>query len=300
MNVAAAIERELGPDLAAAVRSIDAPLLEATAIAGRGYPGYRPSAYRLRFADGRVLKGRRLRSAEQAARVQFVSDALREHRVAVVVTRVGCALLSEWIEGTPLAAASLTPRLLRQCGAWQARVHNRALPAHHPFGPRDASVASKLERRLAELIERDALSSDEAVAIRALAQRHRPADCAVGFMLGDVCADNLVLRAGGDACLVDEETLSIGACEYDLARTWYRWPMTAAERDLFLAGYAEERALEPFVAHFPYWAITVLIAATVFRVRRAGAGAAMPIARLRALRGALERGAGNDEALRAT
>jgi hypothetical protein len=26
--------------------------------------------------------------------------------------------------------------------------------------------------------------------------------------------------------VVDNEALSVGACDYDLARTWHRWPMT--------------------------------------------------------------------------
>ena len=34
-----------------------------------------------------------------------------------------------------------------------------------------------------------------------------------------------MIRPDGALCLVDNETVDLGPLDYDLARTWYRWPL---------------------------------------------------------------------------
>ena len=145
-------------------------------------------------------------------------------------------------------------------------------------------------QRAEELVAGGVLGADEMSAALEIAHRHAPSACTIGFIFGDFCAENAIVRDSGEICFIDHDTLSVDACEYDLARTWYRWPMTPAQRAVYLAGYGEQRALEPFLAHFPYWAIVVLIGAARFRLSRHTAGTAEPLRRLRALVTDLDQG----------
>jgi UDP-2,3-diacylglucosamine hydrolase len=80
--------------------------------------------------------------------------------------------------------------------------------------------------------------------------------------------------------MVDGETLSIDALDYDLGRTFHRWPMERVQRGAYLAGYSDRRRPASFVRHFPFWTIMVLIDSALFRYRRDTRDAAFPIQRL--------------------
>lgn len=293
MSVSSALGRELGDDLSSLVRAVDAPLAETTPVYGGTYPGYQPNAFRLRFADGRVLKGRRFDTQAQAETVEYVSRCLDYRGLPRVVARRGTALLMEWVDGQPLSAGNCTPYVLRRCGALQALIHCQTLPPESSYRPPRAieSWQASLERTLDELVECAVLDPSTARDARAIAREYAPRRCPLGFIYGDFCADNIVLRDSGEVCFVDNETLSVHPADYDVARTWYRWPMPRAAREVYLSGYREHRGLETFLAHFPYWAIAAIADGARFRQRRGGAAAAaVPVSRLRALMAHLECG----------
>src|SRR5262249_34236049 len=204
----------------------------------------------------------------------------------------GCALLVPWIEGRALDSLPCTPHLARRCGALQGRVHSRRLEQRD--GRRTHDAVARWHRALADgletLVRAGVLGERDAERAHRAARRYAPRRWRRGFMLGDFCAENVVLRRSGELCVIDNETLEIGPCDYDLARTWYRWPMSRRARAAYLDGYAQHRSPRQCIAHFPYWAITALVHGALFRQRMRQATAAVPLQRLRVLLRDLERG----------
>lgn len=279
--MSAALAERLGDDLAALVAEVGAPLREATPVSRRG-PNNDATVFRLRFADGRLCKGSYLNDETHAARVAMLSAVLGAGAPDLLGCR-GAALLCEWVEGATLTAEANDEALLRACGAWQARVHclqpGDPAVAHHRLDSR----RRRLERELAELRAAGLLDGDELEALTELAARHAPARCEAGIILGDLCPDNLVRRPSGEPCLIDLETIDLAPVDYDLGRTWYRWPMRAAQRATFLDGYRQHRDPAPFAAHRPFWLLAALASGAAFRQLQRTAEVDVPLAGLRAL-----------------
>lgn len=290
---------KLGDELLGLVRGIAAPLTDITPLTGVGYPGYTPTAFRLRFADGLVLKGRRCATAEQAALVEHVVQRLCRDHFPAVVARAGAALLTEWIDGRCLEPAAWPADLLTRCGALHATMHNLPLPADLPARTRNPLAAryAELQNKLAHLVAAGVVHSREADVVHDVAAHAMPRSCTVGYVHGDFCAENLVLRPSGDVGVVDNETLGIDAHDFDLGRTWYRWPMRAAQRRAYLNGYRQHRDAGDFLRHFPFWAIGAVLRGAVFRLHKSAAGPVFPLARLRDLVKMLEAGTGAEDAV---
>jgi len=276
-----ASEREpaLDAEALALVGAVGARLLEASPVRSPGYPGYRPSAWRLRFADGRTLKLRRFASAAKAARIEYVLRAVPCPAFPPLVATSPRAHLSEWIDGHPFASDDATDERLRRCGALHGLVHGRPVPAGDEARrfTTQREWRSLLEKQLAELVAARLLGEGEADRARQRWARHRPGRVDVGFVHNDFCAENLIVCPNGDVYVVDNETLSIAACDFDLARTWYRWPMSGRQRQAYLDGYQRHRSAASFLAHFPFWSIGALVDAAFFRLRYSPAAAEPPM-----------------------
>ena len=143
----------------------------------------------------------------------------------------------------------------------------------------------RLERDIRALVQHGALDGLEGAQFIDLAESHAPHTFAVGLVHGDFCAENMVLRAPGNVYVIDSEKLSIDAYDYDLARTWYRWPMTAAQREAYYDGYNRYRSSADFLRHFCYWAIVVFANSAAFRLRAGTGDAGLPIRQLQTLLG---------------
>lgn len=278
------LAKRLGAGLWALVEAQGGRLVAATSI---GTPLPRPgdrAAFRLEFADGRVMKGRRASDGSCAARVERFSRFLDPRHFPRLLARRGAALLSEWADGVPVVATEASDDLCRQAGALHGVLHRFLTSADERGQARDRweRWASRLERDLDELVKRRAI--DRAVAARAMAAAAAAAPAGVDFGLvhGDLCPRNIVLQ-DGVIRVVDSENLRIDACDYDLARTWYLWPMTAAGRQAYYDGYHEHRRSRGFVEHFVYWAVVVLAESARVRLRARSGNADYPLARLRSL-----------------
>jgi len=293
------LKRQLGDDLFVLVHSLKASLVEVTSLSGVGYPGYRPRVFRFRFADGRMLKGRQFESITRAVKVEYVLQYVNHQGVPRSLARLGRALLTEWVEGQPFASADGNLELFRQCGALQGFMHNVPVPSGSPYQPHDTiqNWHTLLEHNLDELVTTGALEKREARHAFELAVDYAPSSYAVGFVHRDLCAENLVLRRSGAVCVIDNETLGIDAYDYDLARTWYRWPMNPRQRQAYFDGYHGSRSTKDFLAHFPYWGIAAVVGAAVFRLQKQTEAAAVPVKRLRALLHALAQGISADGAV---
>jgi hypothetical protein len=286
-------EQKLDGDLVAALYALGTSAAAATPLSGDGYPGYQPSSYRIDTADGRVLKGRLFLKPTAAEAAERVAWALPAGAVPAALARAGRALVTEWAEGRRPQGTQCTAALLRQCGGLQAAAHLQPIPddADPDRNTQRLQWHSRVLRERADtLIAHGALAADEARRLVEMAQRHTPPESMLGCIFGDFCPENTIVRPSGEVCFIDHETLAIDCCEYDLARTWYRWPMTAEQRSAFLAGYGARRSLDPFLSHFPFWGIAALMAAAWFRRGRHADAAVVPVARLRSLLADLERG----------
>ena len=131
-----------------------------------------------------------------------------------------------------MTVADCTPARLRECGALQGFVHRVPIAADAPDQPADAvgGSSARLRARIAELQAAAVLQEHDSQRAVDLAERYAPDTCALGFVHNDFCAENIVLTPAGDCAVIDNELLGIGPLDYDLGRTWYRWPMTPAQR----------------------------------------------------------------------
>ena len=272
---------ELGEELTALVQTLARPLAAVSALSRRGADNM-PTAFRLDFADGGVLKACRLVNADKAIEVEAIAATLGPLAPGVVA-RGGEWLLTEWIAGDTLAAAAWSDALLHRCGAAQALVHRRVVDGMDAPDRAVARWRRNTLQVLTDLGAADVLTPGEVTRLAELVQRHAPASCEMGMSLSDYCPENIVCRADGEPCLIDLETLSVTPCDYDLGRTWYRWPMSAAQRAAYLGGYAVHRDPTAFLAHRPFWLAAALIQGAWFRHQFRRDGLAVPVAGLRDL-----------------
>lgn len=278
---------QLGEDLWALVQGRRSPLVAVTVLTSLPSAFGQRASFRLQFADGRVLKGRRFERGDHAERVENLSQFLDRRHFPRVLGRCGSALLLEWIEGEPLSHAKWPPELLQTCGALQGLVHTTPLPNKVDSQSQSAAHDKRvgLERGIRALVEYGAFNRLEGERLIDLAVAHTPGNPAVGLVHGDFCAENIVLQAPGHVYVIDSEKLSIDAYDYDLGRTWYRWPMTAVQREAYYDGYNQHRSSADFMAHFVYWAIVVLVDSAAFRVRAGAGDVSVAIRELETLQG---------------
>lgn len=273
------LRERLGGDLWALTGQLGAPVAAVTTLtASRHGPR---ATFRLTLADGGVVKGRRCEDEAQAVRVEALVEYLDPRHFPRVVQRHRAALLEEWIEGQPpLAADGLAGR----GGAILAGVHATKLPEPLHAGAQSyaESSATRLAAGVEALVRRQALSASDGARTRELALARAPRRMACGLAHGDFCVENVILDARGEVHVVDNETVLVHPPEYDLARSWYRWPMQPAERLAYQRGYGRSRAREAFRSHFEFWAVLVLVEAVLFRMH-VGAEHRIPLERLSAL-----------------
>ncbi len=280
----------LGPDLWALARRLGAPVRDARALTALPSPVLHHASFRLRLVDGRTFKARRVETAAQATQIAALVPCLDRRHFPRVLARRGRALLEEWRAGLPFVATAARAPVYRHCGRILGRVHEAPGPPPAARVPPAGERLAATERQLLRLEALGALAPAIARRARRQLRDHVPDRVTVGVVHRDFCAENLVVTPAGEITVVDNETVAVDAVELDLARTWYRWPMTSAQWAAFLAGYGEPAGARAFRQHFPFWAVAALVDAALFRlVARTGA-VSVPLDRLRALLGRLDRG----------
>lgn len=258
---------ELGPDLQALVEEVGAPLVGAAAITSIPSARADRACFRLTFADGRVLKGRRVEAEADARRIHALGALLPARHFPRVLGRRGRALLTNWIEGQSLVAEP-PAAVLRRCGRMHRALHRLDVgPAFAGLRRRSVDWEPRLDRLLAELVAASALDGDLATEAYRLVVRHAPSRPRAGLCHGDFCGENMVRDRTGTLRVVDNDSLAIDEYEYDLARTWYRWRLSPEAQRAYAEGYGVSEDGAAFAAHFVHWALTVVIESSVFRLR---------------------------------
>lgn len=278
MSVGATRAR-LGADLWALVQGLGAPLLSASVLTSLPSPLRSHASFRLRFGDGRILKGRRVETSAQAERMEALVSRLDRRHFPRVIARRGAAVLEEWVEGRRVTSRRPGTRVLRSAGEILGAVHALDVPA----GDGVPSPRRRLEivaEQSAALRAEGAITADALDRVVEVAHAWVPGEATRGVIHRDFCAENLVRSAAGRLRAIDNETVQPGVHDFDLARTWYRWPMTPAEQAAFLGGYRRHRDPAAYLSHAPFWIVAVLVDTALFRIRAGTAEPDKPLRRL--------------------
>jgi len=270
-------------DLQVLVSEVAVPLVGALLVTTLPSPRVDRACWRLTFADGRVLKGRYVETVEQADRLEALTRRLDHRSFPPVLSRYRRALLTAWVDGTPLDRRRWSTAMLGACGAVHGAVHRTRVESRPAWYRRHGDWHARLESRLRDLVDARVIEAVEARRAETLAGRFAPEAAASGLCHGDFCAENIIVDGHARPVVVDNDSIAVDAYGYDLARTWHRWPMTEAQSHAYMAGYGPAGHLAEVEAHFVHWAAVVLVEAAAFRVQVGLDGADVPLRRLHAL-----------------
>jgi hypothetical protein len=290
MHVSSEQTPALDEDLRRILADMGAVPVRIDVVASPRSPRPEPGAFRLRLADGRQLKATVTSSNGHAKKAEYLLGYLDARVFPPVLARRGRVIVTEWVRGEPLAADA-SPAELREAAVVQAALHLTPVPADCRYAPKYLDdVAAQAEADVRAAADLDAIGERRARIALGAVRRFAPAECGIGMVHRDFCPENLVVREDGRLSAIDNETVSLGPFEFDLARTWYRWPMAAGRRRIHLEAYATRRAIDAFLDHFPFWAVAAL--ADSIQLRRAAPGPVLstPLERLRAFVDALAAG----------
>lgn len=271
----------LGADLTALLEGLASPPLRIEPVHTLPSPLRRLAAFRVELADGTQLKARRLENERQAEMVgRLLEDAGDAFPAAL--ERRGAALLEPWVGGTVLATLeAIDETVFERCGAILGELHRLPVPAWRTRPVRNlADQSRRLREDLALLVEIGAVEPALGERILAIAATAMPDDASLGVVHRDFCADNLLLTAAGDIVAIDNATLFLAPHDFDLARTWVRWPMRPAQAEAFLRGYGRRRSAAGFRRHFPFWATSAVVASAASRHRLQSGDLETPLKRL--------------------
>ena len=144
-------------------------------------------------------------------------------------------------------------------------------------------TADALEADLRALRDTGAIDASLAARLRTAAARHDPRVARAGILHTDLCPENLVLDARGALRAVDNEGMTLGPTGFDLARVWYRWPMSRPEWGAFVDAYARLVDPTPALAHFAFWKVAAVLKSARIRVTQRTPRAEVPLRQLASL-----------------
>lgn len=286
----------MGEDLWALACSVGQEPMAGELVTPLPSQGGDRAAFRLRYPDGLQLKVRRHRDLDTAQRVLRLREALDPVHLPRLVAAQGPCHLTEWIEGeTPNAG---DPEVVEAAGILLGAMHGAELdPDLRRFAFPYRNWEERNRRNATELLAAGALEENEVESLLRLLVEQAPTVAELVIVHGDLAPENLVRASGGRLVLVDNENLALDAQGFDLARSWYRWPLTEERAGFFWRGYRLHADPEPFLEHAEFWKLVVLAEAAHFRVRRATPGASLPLQLLRdVMKKARDAGRGKDGA----
>lgn len=254
------MEGRFDSDLDELVAGLDGEIASAQELTQLTSERQRRASFKLTFTDGRLYKARLHASTESGSLVARLSPLLRDLPFAQVIAVKGRTTIEEWIEGVPLQTPEVTDEQAYRAGSLLGSLHTlTAIPAGLVADPPDVDWhLRQMETHLAAISGHLADESQLCKSLVELARRHRPDTLEAGLIHVDFSADNIVVTGQGDLVVIDNEHLQVGALEYDLARCWSRWPMSASRRQAFRKGYHQHRSLGQFMANQQFWAIGAL------------------------------------------
>ena len=225
--------------------------------------------YFLRLTDGQKLKVRRLRSSERAQEVEAILRVVGHPCFPAVLARRGSLLLEPWIEGLRIdpQSAEVAERCGFLLGEFHARSFGEATSAETELPVKEQMT--RLENAVQLLSVSQMLSDEDHRTLLATARRYQPDTAERGYIHGDFAPENIVADPQGKFVVVDNELVQEHPYDFDLARTWIRWPMTAQMKTRFLETYRSHRRTTSFQQSVHFWLLCALTRAVAFRVENA-------------------------------
>ncbi len=212
------------------------------------------------------MKGRSARDARCAAQLQRWLPLLPKERFPTLLAVSNAASLESWCPGQPCTEPD--DALRESSGVMLSELHRLIELEDVRCG--DARLSGwfdEAERWTRALHEGGHLDGEAARRVLARIGDARPDQATWGLTHDDFCLENLVFSEHG-LCCVDNITVAPGILESDLAQTFYRWPMSGAERESFLRGYGAGAVATGFLDHERFWMIAVTLRAAEWRMRR--------------------------------
>ena len=228
-----------------------------------GYPKWRRGrvTYRVELASGDVVKVRRLTRTGAPRRAELVVRALDDPDLPAPLTLTGRVTVERWIDGVPLSTLTPTSSQIEAAADLLGRLHALTAVPGRPFrrvgslGP----LLAKSTTRIEMLRDRDLLTGLEAHDLVARLRTGFPERATRGVVHGDLCAENLVVTPDGRVVSIDNERVRIDFLDYDLARTWVRWPMSEDARTGFERRYATWGRPIPDVGETTAWRVCAAV-----------------------------------------
>lgn len=250
----------IGPDLVTLIARQPAALVETRELTSIRSGNQGRASFRLTFEDGRVLKGRRFRKLERCQIATVTMGLLQDLPLNKVIDVCGDSWLEEWIAGVALQPADTTDPLCRWAGSILGRIHavNIGDIEGVPAAPDSAAMLRTLDTNLVFLARAGALLDKTCDALQRLATEELPGRMQTGLVHTDFTVENFVLDEFGQYHVIDNEHLVAGALDYDLVKTFCRWPMTPAQRRAFCEGYGQHGDVGGALSHGVFWSILAL------------------------------------------
>ena len=268
----------LGGDVVGALARIGGAPIDAEAITGLPAAGSDRATFRIVLRDGRVVKARRLRRARKAERYARIVRELAHESLPAPLLIDGRVALEAWVDGAIVATLPPDDDRLVRAADLLGTIHGL-----HPLRRTTSTLVDSTRRRLVNLAGRGALARGEVDAALHLLQQVAPPTADFGITHNDFCAENLIEVPGGRLVLVDNEGLRRGFLDYDVARTWYRWPMSDGAWHTFVGRYRSWRTGALADDHERFWREAAVVKSAHLRAARHTTDAVVPIERLRAL-----------------
>jgi hypothetical protein len=247
--------------------------------------------FRIELAGGRVLKARWYASEARVQELASVRRALSSDLpLTTMVMSSGAWLFEDWISAERIGDSG-------SAVAWAGDLLGRIHATRPPAGLEPRLWASvdaaheELASNLHALVECGALARASADRLLAAVAERSPTAFEHGIVHRDLCPDNVMREPSGALIAVDQGSMGLGPLDADLARVWYRWPMSESERERFHSAYGEHRDARGFFAHAWYYRVLVLSKSARKRLEHGSPLAELPLA---LLRGMVERRSARD------
>ena len=214
------------------------------------------------------LKVRRVESSQALDQHLRIRRANQVLRMPEVVYAGSTYLVERWIEGDPIHPSQVDGDLMYLLGDLVGRfaAQRCELQVEGERLRSGVRLEQKLQDLLIDFREQGILTPELCELLLERGVGNAPVHVESGFVHLDIKPENIVKTPEG-LYFVDNETLSVGALDYELARLWGFWKLTPHERSRFLEGYRVHRSTKSFVLHELFWSIFSLLGSLKYRVR---------------------------------
>lgn len=214
------------------------------------------------------LKVRRVESLDALEDHLKIRRANRVLPMPEVVHAGAGFLVERWIEGRSILPSDVDGDFLYLLGDLVGAFASQPcdLQAEGERLRSGVGLENKLQELLSEFLDQGVLGPEVCKELYERAIGNGPVRVESGFVHLDIKPENIVITSNG-IVFIDNETLSVGSLDYELARFWGFWKLTPHERSRFLDGYRNHRSTKSFILHELFWSIFALMSSLRFRVR---------------------------------